>query len=221
MKYSLLTLTLIGLLTFANAAGIIEDKEPATTDSFEDANKSVGNKDRNAYMPRLITPDSLKSGLYGGLGVAVSSLAANSSPSLISKEVGNNRMIDLSVVAGYNFNKYLSAESRAMVSSSYDDGVDFKSWGIFLKPKYEIYKDVEMYSLLGVGKIKANNTSDSRLKASKANMQLGVGANYKLKNNFKIFADYMYLGKDANGRYNNQPAVMKSSAITTGVTYDF
>ena len=221
MKYSLLTLTLIGLLTFANAAGIIEDKEPATTDSFEDANKSVGNKDRNAYMPRLITPDSLKSGLYGGLGIAVSSLAANSSPSLISKEVGNNRMIDLSVVAGYNFNKYLSAESRAMVSSSYDDGVDFKSWGIFLKPKYEIYKDVEMYSLLGVGKIKANNTSDSRLKASKANMQLGVGANYKLKNNFKIFADYMYLGKDANGRYNNQPAVMKSSAITTGVTYDF
>ena len=220
MRYSLF-LTLLGVLTVANAGGYIEDKEPATTDSFQEANKTVGNKDRSAYMPRLITPDNLKSGLYGGLGIAFSSLAANTSPSIISKKAGNNRMMDLSVVAGYNFNKYLSAESRAMISNNYDNGVDFKSWGIFLKPKYEIYKDVEMYSLLGVGKIKANNTNDSRLKVSKANMQLGVGANYKLKNNFKIFADYMYLGKDASGRYNNKPAVMKSSAITTGVTYDF
>ena len=221
MKYSLLTLTLMGFITFASAGGVIEDKEPATTDSFQKAEKSVGNKDRNAYMPKLITPDNLKSGLYGGLGLSVSALSANTSPSLLTSKEGNNRMVDLSVVAGYNFNKYLSAESRAMVSSSYDNGVDFKSWGIFLKPKYEIYKDVEMYSLLGVGKIKANNINDNRLKASKADMQLGVGANYKLKNNFKIFADYMYLGKDANGKYNNQPAVMKSSAITTGVTYDF
>ena len=211
----------MGFITFASAGGVIEDKEPATTDYFQKAEKSVGNKDRNAYMPKLITPDNLKSGLYGGLGLSISALSANTSPSLLTSKEGNNRMVDLSVVAGYNFNKYLSAESRAMVSSSYDNGVDFKSWGIFLKPKYEIYKDVEMYSLLGVGKIKANNINDNRLKASKTDMQLGVGANYKLKNNFKIFADYMYLGKDANGRYNNQPAVMKSSAITTGVTYDF
>ena len=211
------------LLTYANAGGAINPKNSHDEFSKADSNatKSVGSKDRSLYMPKIITPDSLKSGVYGGLGISISSLAANTSPSFITAKAGNNRMVDLSVIAGYSFNQYVSAESRALVSTAYDNSVDFKSWGLFLKPKYEVYKDLNLYSLVGVGKNNAENTSDTKLNMSSASMQVGVGANYKVKKNFKVFADYTYLGKDSGGKYNNKPATMKASAITTGVTYDF
>ena len=220
MKNLSLSSAVILLLSFANAGGVITPKN--IDDKFVKNDSNItDSKDRKLYMPRLITPESLKSGIYAGLGLSISSLAANTSPSLLSEKAGNNRMVDLSLVAGYNFNKYLSAESRALISTAYDNDVDFKSWGLFLKPKYEVYKDLNLYSLVGVGKNSAENINDSKLKMSKATLQVGVGANYKLMNNFKVYADYTYLGKDSKGKYNNNPAVMKASAITTGVTYDF
>ena len=220
MKNLSLSSAVILLLSFANAGGVITPKN--IDDKFVKNDSNItDSKDRKLYMPRLITPESLKSGIYAGLGLSISSLSANTSPSLLSEKAGNNRMVDLSLVAGYNFNKYLSAESRALISTAYDNDVDFKSWGLFLKPKYEVYKDLNLYSLVGVGKNSAENINDSKLKMSKATLQVGVGANYKLMNNFKVYADYTYLGKDSKGKYNNNPAVMKASAITTGVTYDF
>ncbi len=220
MKKLSLSILLAGLFNLVYAGGVIEPTEPAM-DTAADVNKSVGNKDRSLYMPRLITPDALKSGVYGGMGLALSSLSADTSPSIFSSKKGNNRMIDISILAGYNFNKYIAAESRAMLSIGDDNGVDYKSLSLFLKPHYDVYKGVDVYSLIGVGKVKARDVFDNKLKASKTSMQLGIGADYKLKDNFKVFADYTYLGKDSHGKYNNNPAVLKSSAITTGLSYDF
>ncbi len=219
MKNLNLSIALILSISIANAGGIIKPN----SDKFvkTDSNSTISSKDRSLYMPRIITPDYLKSGVYGGLGISISSLAANTSPSLISDKNGNNKMVDLSVIAGYNFNKYLSAESRAIISAGYDNDVDFKSWGVFLKPKYELYKNLNLYSLVGVGKNSASDINDYKLNMSKTSLQLGVGANYKLKDNFKVFADYTYLGKDSKGTYNGNPATLKASAITTGITYDF
>ena len=223
MKKLSLSFALAALFTYANAGGVIDpnNSDDEFTKADLNATKSIGSKDRSLYMPRIVTPDFLKSGIYGGLGLSISALSANTSPSLFSQKKGNNRMVDLSVIAGYNFNKYLSAESRALISTAYDNDVDFKSWGIFLKPKYEVYKDLNLYSLVGVGKNSAENINDNKLKMSKAALQVGVGADYKLQKNFKVFADYTYLGKDSKGKYNGNPAVMKASAITTGITYDF
>ena len=223
MKKLCFSLPLVLLFTYANAGGMIEPKK--NVDEFVKADNNVTNsvdsKDRSLYMPRIVTPDSLKSGVYAGLGISASTLAANTTPSIIFHKDGNNRMVDLSVIAGYNFNKYLSAESRALISTAYDKDIDFKSWGLFLKPKYEVYNNLNLYSLIGVGKNSAEDINDYKLKMSKTSLQIGVGANYKLKDNFKVFADYTYLGKDSKGKYNANPAVMKASAITTGVTYDF
>ena len=171
-------------------------------------------------MPDLITPDELKSGIYGGLGLAHSSLS-NGSTSLFSNDDGNNRMLDLAVLAGYNINEYLAAEARALISTAYEDSVDFKTWGFYLKPQYEVYKDVKVYSLIGYGVLDAKKVNSTDLKTKNGTAQVGVGADYKLGKNFKVFADYMYLGKDDEAKYNNQPATMKASAITTGITYDF
>lgn len=219
MKKLGLLLTFVSFSSFSFAGGVIE---PKTGDIFMKADtNATSSKDRSLYMPRLITPDELKSGIYAGLGLSISSLADGISPSIFSQKIGNNRMVDLSVVAGYNFNKYIAAEARGLVSVGYDEGVDFSNLGLYLKPQYEVYKDVTLYSLIGVGKIAAKNINDDKLKVGKTNLQLGVGANYKLKNNFKVFADYRYLGKDVNAKVNNRPSIMKASAITTGVTYDF
>jgi len=219
MKRVFLSITLVGMFTVANAGGKIM---PKINDNFKisDLNES-GNKDRSLYMPNIITPDALKSGLYAGLGSSLSSLAFNTSTSLFSPKVGNNRMIDLALIAGYNINKYIATETRFLVSAAYDNDVDFTNWGLYVKPQYEVYKDLKVYSLLGFGKLSAKNISDNTMKVSKTTAQFGVGADYKLVDNFKIFADYTYLGKDGNAKYNNRNSIAKSSAITTGVSYDF
>jgi lipopolysaccharide assembly outer membrane protein LptD (OstA) len=216
MKKIILALSIFTL--FANGAE--DNYVPANEEDFiKNGHKHINSHE--GYMPQIITPDPLKSGIYGGLGLGVLSLSANNSPSIFSKKSGNNRMVDLAVVAGYNYNEYLALESRVNISAGYDNGVDFKSWGIFLKPKYEVYKGLDIYSLIGYGKIYADSINSNDLKANEATAQIGFGANYKLKNNFKVFADYIYLGKDDNGKYNNKPATFKSSTITTGITYDF
>jgi opacity protein-like surface antigen len=215
---SLISFALLSVV--ANAGGKIEPKDPVDTFSMADSN-NTNSKDRSLYMPEIITPDSLKSGLYGGLGLSISSLANDTSTALFSQKAGNNRMIDLSVIAGYNFNKYIATESRFVVSAAYDNDVDFTSWGLYLKPQYEVYKDLSVYSLIGFGKLSAKNISDDKLKVSKTTTQFGIGANYKLINNFKVFADYTYLGKDSNAKFNNGKSIMKASAVTTGITYDF
>ncbi len=220
LKTSLSTIFLLTTLVYSG--GGIEPIEPAT-DVFAkpDANSTLNSKDRSLYMPRIITPEPLKSGFYAGMGLALSSLAADTSTSLFSYKDKNNRMTDLSVVAGYNFNKYLSAETRALISAAYANGVDFKSLSLFLKPKYQIYKNTNIYSLIGVGKVMANSIQDTSLKSYKTSMQVGVGVDYKLKNNFKLFTDYTYLGKNRNGKYGGVKAVLRSSALTTGISYDF
>lgn len=215
MKKITLSLAFLMLSTLTYADSI-------TKDAFVKADTNTTNtKDKALYMPRLITPDELKSGVYGGLAFSLSSLAANSSPSIFFDKNGNNRMTDLAIVAGYNFNRYLATEARGMVSYTFDNGVDFKNLGIYLKPKYEVYKGVTIYSLLGVGRISAKDVHGNSLKAGETNVQLGFGADYKLPNNFKVFADYTYLGKDSKGKLNNKNAIFKASAITTGITYDF
>jgi opacity protein-like surface antigen len=168
------------------------------------------------YMPRIITPEEEKSGVYGGL--ALSSELLKSSSSLFSDD---NYMLGLSVIAGFNFNKYLALESRVSTSAGYDDGVDLTTWSIFLKPKYELYNNMNLYSLIGVGGFDARSINADTLKSKKQSIHLGIGADYQLGDNFKIFADYIYRGEDAEAKLYESNGKVKSSAITTGITYDF
>jgi len=209
----------ITLLTALLVSMVFADGNSSKYSDEEIANMSP--EEKMLYMPDIVTPDDKKSGVYAGLGLALSSLSANGSTSIFSAKKDNNRMLDLAILAGYNFNKYLSAESRAIISASYNESVDFTSWGLYLKPQYEMYKDLKLYSLIGYGNIDAKNISSKNMHVDNATAQLGIGADYKIGKNFKVFADYIYLGSDDSAKYNNAKAKMKSSAITTGITYDF
>lgn len=178
--------------------------------------KNLKSTNRDGYMPNITTPDFLKSGVYGGLGLSSSFINAKNNYIDLT-----NSMLDLSVLAGYNINQYLAAESRAMLSIAYDNSIDYKSVSLFLKPQYEVFSGLDIYSLIGFGKVSMESVNSDKTKSSKTSMQIGLGANYKLKDNFKIFADYTYLGKDGNAKFNNTPVDVKSSAMTAGITYDF
>jgi len=168
------------------------------------------------YMPRIITPEGEKSGFYGGLGL--SSDLLSSSSSLFSDD---NYMLSLNLIAGYNYNRYIAFESRVSTSAGYDDGVDLATWSIFLKPKYELYDNMSLYSLIGVGGFDAQSINSKKLDSNKKSVQLGVGADYKLGKNFKIFADYVYLGEDKDAKIYDNPGKTKATSFTTGITYDF
>jgi len=212
LNKSLYIVLFLATVTYANTLSDSND----TKDEFVPAeNKNVSNlksKIRDGYMPNIITPDKLKSGIYGGLGLGANQLKFDSD---------SNTLTTLSLVAGYNFNSYIATESRVMISVANSKSIDYKNLSIYLKPKYEVTSGLDIYSLIGFGKVKANSINDKSTKSSKGTMQYGIGAGYKLENNFKIFADYTYLGKDANAKYKNSPSVMKSGSLTAGVTYDF
>ncbi len=168
------------------------------------------------YMPRIITPENLKSGVYGGLGLSASWIEFSN-----SIESTTNKMLDLLIVAGYNYNKYLALESRARVSAAYDNGLDVTAISFFVKPKYEINNKIETYALIGYGQTKAKEINSNATKGKINSAQIGIGADYKLGNNFKLFTDFLYHGKDKDAKYNNIKSIMKSSSITGGITYDF
>jgi len=186
------------------------------TELLGDDGEPLKVKDRDGYMPNITTPEYAKSGIYGGLGLGVNGFKATSST--LSKKIN---MLTFSMLAGYNINEYLAAESRASISIANDDSINYSNIALYLKPQYDVYDGLTLYSLLGFGKMGASSAVTDATKASKTSLQIGFGANYSLPNNFKIFADYTFIGKDGKGKYNNTPATIKSGAFTSGITYDF
>jgi len=182
-----------------------------TKDSFERASTN----NHKGFMPRLITPDPLKSGIYGGLALSAGLV------NYITNHDNDNTSLDLSLITGYNFNNYLATEGRATISIANDNKIDYKKLSLFLKPKYEVYDGLNVYSLIGIGKVDAKSVGSNETKSSKTSMQLGAGIDYKLENNFKLFADYTYLGNHKGAKFKNKPATLKSAALTAGISYDF
>lgn len=201
----------------ANKAGL--DKSAGGVENKSSDTAPLKSSEREGYMPNIITADSVKSGIYGGLGLGASNLEA------VFKDgsgTNKNTLTTLSLLAGYNFNEYLAAESRATVAIAGGGGsLDYKNIALYLKPQYSVSDDFSVYSLLGFGKASTSSILSTATDASKTTMQLGLGANYKLPNNFKVFADYTYLGKDSKAKFKNRPSDMKFSSFASGITYDF
>ncbi len=205
------TLALIATLAYSQGSD--------SNDSYSqlgDDGKPLKVKDRDGYMPNIITPEYAKSGIYGGLGLGVINFSAKGDQVSSTKN-----MTSLSLLAGYNINEYLAAESRASISIANDDNINFKSIGIYLKPQYNLYDDLSIYSLLGFGRTSAQSALTYETDAAKTSFQLGFGADYKLPNNFKFFADYTFMGTDKKAKYKNNPASIKTGAFTSGISYEF
>ena len=113
--------------------------------------------------------------------------------------------------AGYDLNKYVGIEGRAIRTNWEYEGAKIKHLGLFLKPQYPITEDINLYGLLGYAK----TATSSKKVLSEKGFAYGAGLDYDLgdKNDWSLFADYERLIQKSN--------ISDIDALSLGLAYRF
>jgi opacity protein-like surface antigen len=100
------------------------------------------------------------------------------------------------LTVGKEINRNLAVEGMAGFTLSKDEDLSATTTGAFLKPKFEISKDVEAFARVGVAHVatKYKTGSYSTTKAA-----YGFGVQMQLNKNVYGQVDYMHYGKDDAG----------------------
>ena len=156
----------------------------------------------------------------GGALSLVSARKANVDADFFSEKRGQDRLGNLTLLGGYNFNKFIALEGRVTTTISQKDFTKLTSYSLFAKPQYHINNNFSIYTLLGVGHIKLGKNRGSNVDVSKTSFQWGVGAKYNITDRWAVFADYTSLANDASGRILDYHKADVDS-INVGVIYNF
>lgn len=163
-----------------------------------------------------------ESSFYVGIGMAATSSRDSSvSLSFTDSKVGQDRLGNLALLAGYNINRYFAVEGRYSTTFTDEDLVEMDSLGIFAKPIYPINEAFSVYALLGYGTVTMDGINGSGVDVDESGFQWGLGLNYEVANNTAIFLDYTSLASEMEGVYYNGALEVDADAITVGVTYKF
>jgi len=198
-KITLSALAVVALTSFGFAGG---DIEPVST-------------------PMVMEEMSTNS-FYVGAGVAVvSAREATTSLSFFDGENGQDRLGNLTLLAGYNYNQYIAAEARYTTSVAYDDGMDMNAWSLFVKPQYPVSDAFSIYALLGFGGVSLDGgTNLNPMDVDDTGFQWGLGLSYAVTNNVDLFIDYTSLANDMEDVYY-YGLEYDTDALTLGMTYSF
>ncbi len=136
----------------------------------------------------------------------------------------------LTVIAGYQFNSYISLEGRYTkdVGGSDEDWSDGRSrtdienemsnLALYVKPSYQI-DSFKLYALLGYGQMSYQYKETAEQKDS--GFQWGLGASYSFYDNVSIFVDYTKLYDDTGLDNYIADVDYEADAWTFGITYLF
>jgi len=146
--------------------------------------------------------------------------------SFFSVKDDQDRLGNLTLNAGYDFNQYIAVEARYTTTISDEDIVEMSGWSLFVKPQYPVTEDFTIYALLGFGGVTVDGINAIRpVNVDDSSFQWGLGVSYSLKNatdyNIEIYADYTSLAKDMDGVYWNGDLQTSVDALTVGVVYRF
>jgi len=149
------------------------------------------------------------------------------------------------ILAGYEFNKYIAIEGR--YTKSFGDATvtmganleagegavnveidqtaaEFENIAIYLKPSIK-FDAFSIYGLLGYGK--TTMTWGDGTENSDSSFQYGAGASYAFSENLSVFADYVVMYDDddfddlaVDNPYSGYKA-FKADSITAGLIYKF
>ncbi len=194
----------VAMSSFVFAGGGMKDVEPAAE-------------------PVVVIPMAEElSGFYAGLGLsAVSSRDAAVSMDFFDGKAGQDRLGNVSFLAGYNYNEYIAVEGRYTTTFSDEDLVEMDGWSLFAKPQYPVSEDFSVYALLGFGGVTMDGVNGSGVDVDETGFQWGVGLNYLATENISVFVDYTSLANDMDGIYWNGALEVDADAITLGVNYLF
>jgi opacity protein-like surface antigen len=176
-------------------------------------------------MVEVAAPVVDDSGFYLGLGYSYMNLTNDTGSSEVDY-TGNA----ITVLAGYNFNKYIALEGRYSVVlgdiaedwGSGDVDIDGKmsNIGLYLKPMYPI-GGLTLYGLLGYGQVTFDRDW-MEYKDEESAFQWGLGASYSVNDNVGLFVDYTRLYDDEG--FSDCFCFVDNivvDSINVGVTYKF
>ncbi|MEA3491788.1 MAG: outer membrane beta-barrel protein [Campylobacterota bacterium] len=164
---------------------------------------------------------------YAGIALGVSSTRGSDADlDFFRSKAGQERMINLTLNAGYDLNKYFAGEVRYTASIAKDDVVEMSGWSLFVKPQYPVDVDIKLYALLGYGGVAVDGVTVSRpVKVDDSGFQWGLGASYSLNNvtdyNIEIYADYTSLANEMDAIYWNGDLKTSADALTAGAAFRF
>ena len=232
VKLSLVTL-LVGT-SFAVAGG---DITPVTTYEIEDvkASEVIEVTPPPVPKPKVVVPpvkpvlaNADISPLYIGFGITATQYKTGCN--CTGTKSGEDKALGGVVRIGYDFNKYLGMEARAMITPMKADGGEVQHYGAFLKPIYSVTDALNIYGLGGFAKTK---TKGSLQKTDVSGLAFGAGLEYDLSDDKKKDAKY---DREFDGEADQEKGLglfadyerlyYKSGspdldALSVGITYDF
>ena len=138
---------------------------------------------------------------------------------------------------GYDFNKYIGVEARALKASIDKDFAETTHYGIYLKPQYPVTDKLNIYGLIGYGKTKIECSHPSIPAGTKmydkSGLSVGIGMEYDLSKDKPVAASRPFDGQGdqeqgmgvwvdyQNLLHNEGTTNIKANIVTAGVTYDF
>ena len=160
---------------------------------------------------------------YIGLGLsAVSTRGTDADFNIFDKEPGQDRLGNITFLAGYDFNEYIAVEGRYTTSFTQEDIVEMNGWSLFVKPQYPVTEEFTVYGLLGFGGVSMDSVNAAYLvDVDETGFQWGLGMSYDVTETITLFGDYTSLASNMDGIYWDGEFEADSDSFTLGVTYRF
>ena len=205
MKNSLISVAaVVALSSFGFAGGDIDPVEPLVPEVETEMVETFAG---NAYVG------------IGGSFVSTSDSTVGAH--FFSKTPGQDRLGNIALLAGYNFNDFIGVEGRYSTTVYESNFLSMDSWGVYLKPQYYLDDATSVYGLLGFGGVKMSPEEGAKVNVDDTGFQWGVGLNYAVAEEVSVFFDYTSLASDMEGRYYNGAYKANADALTLGATYAF
>jgi len=163
---------------------------------------------------------NLHKNIYVGVGGSFMATGSRDDVNVFKTQDSQERAVGATLIVGYSIRSFLDIEARYSQSVSDDDEFEQKIWGVYLKPKYELFNNFSIYGLYGVGGVDISPNSSNE-DFSVTDMSFGAGIKYKITPNISLFADYIDNARHNYEEFDGEMQQVDTRSLTTGVIYNF